>query len=180
MSRSRIAPLVFRLVLILACVALTGRPVGARQISDQLLGERIAETVREYVHFGIFDDVNISVDNRSVVLSGRVTMPYKRDDLVERVKKIDGIRDLTVTIEVLPVSLIDSELRDRLARAIYGNQAFRHYASMVNPPIHIVVERGRVTLTGAVSSAVEKALAYSLASQVPGAMSVTNALKVDR
>lgn len=169
-----------RVVLILAMLAVAGRTGAAAQISDQLLAERIAETVRQYVHFGIFDDVNIEVDNRSVILSGRVTMPYKRDDLAERVKKIDGVRDLTVTIEVLPVSLSDSDLRDKLARAIYGNQAFRHYASMVNPPIHIIVERGRVTLTGAVASAVEKALAYSLASQVPGAMSVTNALKVDR
>ena len=78
------------------------------------------------------------------------------------------------------MSISDSELRDRLARAIYGHPSFRHYASMVNPPIHLIVERGRVTLTGAVSSEEEKVLAYSLASQIPGALSVTNLLRVDR
>ena len=161
-------------------VLLFVRSAVAAQISDERLTERIAEAVREYVHFGIFDDVTILVENRSVTLGGRVTMPYKKSDIVERVKKIDGIRDLTVTLEVLPVSQSDSELRDRLARAIYGHPSFRHYASMVNPPIHIVVERGRVVLTGAVASDVEKALAYSLAAQIPGAFSVLNALRVER
>ncbi len=167
------------LLLIMLTMALVARPAAAGQMNDAVLADRIADAVRQYVHFGIFDDINIRVDNRAVTLSGRVTMPYKRDDIAARVKRIDGVRDLTNNVEVLPVSLYDSDLRDRLARAIYGHPAFRHYASMVNPPIHIVVEHGRVTLTGAVNSEVERMLAYSLA-QIPGVMGVTNALKTDR
>ena len=49
---------------------------------------------------------------------------------------------------------------------------------MSNPPIHIVVDHGRVTLTGVVQSDVDRSLARSLASQF-GAFSVTNALKTD-
>jgi osmotically-inducible protein OsmY len=49
---------------------------------------------------------------------------------------------------------------------------------MANPPIHIVVERGRVTLTGVVQSNVDRVLARSLATQF-GAFSVTNQLKTD-
>jgi len=49
---------------------------------------------------------------------------------------------------------------------------------MPNPPIHIVVERGRVTLTGVVASNVDRMLAQSLATQF-GALSVTNELKTD-
>jgi hyperosmotically inducible protein len=49
---------------------------------------------------------------------------------------------------------------------------------MVNPPIHIVVERGKVTLTGVVGSEVDRMVAGSLASGF-GAFSVTNALKTD-
>jgi hyperosmotically inducible protein len=164
---------------LLVATALVARPAAAAQLSDAALAERIAAAVRQYVHFGIFDDINIQVDNRAVTLTGRVTMPYKRDDIEARVKRIDGVSQLTDNVEVLPVSIYDSDLRDRLARAIYGHPAFRHYASMVNPPIHIIVERGRVTLTGAVNSEVEKMLAYSLA-QIPGVLGVTNALKTDR
>jgi hyperosmotically inducible protein len=81
-------------------------------------------------------------------------------------------------IEVLPVSRFDDELRYRIARAIYGNPTFWHYASMANPPIHIVVERGHVTLSGVVNSNVERALARSLATGF-GSFSVKNELKTD-
>ena len=156
----------------------TPLPAAAAQISDVDLADRIAATVRGYVHFGIFDDISIEVENRAVTLTGRVTMPFKRNDIEARVAKIDGVRSVTNRVEVLPVSIYDSELRQRLALAIYGNPAFRHYASMVTPPIHIIVENGRVTLTGAVFSNVEKVLASSLA-QIPGVMSVKNELKTD-
>jgi osmotically-inducible protein OsmY len=49
---------------------------------------------------------------------------------------------------------------------------------MPNPPIHIVVEHGRVTLTGVVNSNIDRVLARSLATQF-GAFSVTNDLKTD-
>jgi osmotically-inducible protein OsmY len=49
----------------------------------------------------------------------------------------------------------------------------------VNPPIHIVVEHGRVTLTGVVQSEVDRALARSLASG-RGEFTVTNELKTEQ
>ena len=161
-------------------IALTLFPLSAaaRQLSDADLADRVAAAVRGYVNFGIFDDISIEVDNRAVTLTGRVTMPFKKNDIEARVRHIDGVRSMTSRIEVLPVSITDSDLRQRLALAIYGNPAFRHYASMVTPPIHIVVENGRVTLTGAVFSNVEKVLAASLA-QLPGVMSVKNELTTD-
>lgn len=166
--------------VVLGCVLLGEvRPVGARQISDADLADRVAAAVRDYPRFGIFDDIAIRVDNRAVTLTGRVTSPNKKSEIERAVAKVDGIRSLANEIGVLPVSRYDSELRDRLARAIYGHPSFRHYAAMPNPPIHIVVENGRVTLTGAVDNQVERMLAYSLA-QVPGVFSVKNELKTDR
>jgi hypothetical protein len=49
---------------------------------------------------------------------------------------------------------------------------------MTNPPIHIIVDHGHVTLEGVVNSNVDKAVARSLASGFP-AFSVTNNLKTD-
>ena len=65
-------------------------------------------------------------------------------------------------IQVLPVYL-RRRAALRIARAIYGNPAFWHYANMAQPPIHIVVKNGHVTLAGVVNSNVERALARSLA-----------------
>jgi hyperosmotically inducible protein len=168
--------LVFATTLVAALTC--ARTATAAQVSDADLADRVAAAVRSYAHFSIFDDISIDVDHRDVTLNGRVTMPYKRTDIEAKVKQLDGVGSVTNKIEVLPVSISDSELRQRLALAIYGHPAFRHYASMVTPPIHIIVEHGRVTLTGAVLSNVEKVLAYSLA-QVPGVFSVKNELKTD-
>jgi osmotically-inducible protein OsmY len=138
----------------------------------------IADQVNRYTQFTIFDSVSASIDNGDVVLTGWVTMPYKRDDIEKRVRKVAGVMAVQNTIQVLPVSQFDDELRFRIARAIYGNSLFWNYASMANPPIHIVVNRGHVTLEGVVTSNVERMLARSLATGF-GAFDVKNELKTD-
>ena len=138
----------------------------------------VATSVERYTRFTIFDDVSANVKDGVVTLSGKVTMPYKRSDIEKRVAKVDGVRSVRDEITVLPVSQFDDELRYRIARSIYNNSNFWNYAIMANPPIHVVVEHGRVTLTGVVQSNVDRMLARSLATQF-GAFSVTNALKTD-
>jgi len=138
----------------------------------------VAKSVDRYTQFTIFDDVNASVKDGVVTLTGRVTMPYKKDEIERRVSKVDGVRAVRGEIAVLPVSSFDDELRYRIARSIYGNANFWNYAIMPNPPIHIIVEHSRVTLTGVVQSNVDRMLAQSLATQF-GALSVKNDLKTD-
>jgi hyperosmotically inducible protein len=105
-------------------------------------------------------------------------MPYKKDDIGRQVAKIDGVREVQNQIDVLSVSPFDEQLRYRIARAIYGNPSFWNYAAMANPPIHIIVDRGRVTLTGVVNSNVERMLARSLATGF-GEFEVVNDLRTD-
>ena len=68
-----------------------------------------------------------------VTLTGKVTMPYKRNDIEKRVAKVDGVREVRDEITVLPVSQFDDELRYRIARSIYGNSNFWNYAIMAEP-----------------------------------------------
>lgn len=138
----------------------------------------IADQVNRYTQLTIFDSISASVNDGRVVLTGWVTMPYKRDDLERRVRKVEGIAALDNQIGVLPVSQMDDNLRFRIARAIYGHSLFWNYAMMSNPPIRIVVNRGRVTLEGVVQSNVERMLARSLASGF-GEFEVKNELKTD-
>jgi osmotically-inducible protein OsmY len=138
----------------------------------------VAREVQRYVHYTIFDDVRASVEDGTVTLTGAVTMPFKKDDITRRVARVAGVSTVRNLITVLPVSSFDDELRYRTARAIYGNPNFWSYAAMANPPIHIVVKGGRVTLSGTVATDVERMLARSLASSL-GALSVTNELKTD-
>jgi hyperosmotically inducible protein len=168
-----------RFVFLLVVVLMSTAAVAAAEPdSDHRIFKNVASRVLRYSHFTIFDDVRAAVDEGVVTLSGKVTMPYKRTDIEARVATIDGVRKVVNRIDVLPVSTFDEELRYRTARAIYGNPSFWHYAAMANPPIHIVVDRGRVTLTGVVNDNVEKMLARSLATSL-GALSVSNELTTD-
>lgn len=164
--------------LLLAGNVAAAGPAAQGERKDFQVAKDIATSVQRYAHFTIFDDVNANVKDGFVTLTGKVTMPYKRDDIEKRVRKVDGVLGVNDEISVLPVSQFDDALRYRIARSIYNNSNFWSYAMMPNPPIHIVVEHGRVTLTGVVQSDVDRTLARSLATQF-GALSVTNALKTD-
>ena len=169
-----------RIVMTLAAAALTANVAlaSAPDRKDLQVFNDISSAVNSYTRFTIFDDVNAGVKDGVVTLTGKVTMPFKRDDIEKRVAGIDGVRRVDNKIDVLPVSSFDDELRMRIARAIYGNASFWNYGSMANPPIHIIVEHSRVTLTGVVNSETDRALARSLATRF-GVMSVTNNLKTD-
>jgi len=138
----------------------------------------VASSVNHYTQFTIFDDVDVAVKDGVVTLSGDVTMPFKRDDIHKRVASVAGVRQVRNNLRVLPVSTNDDQLRYRVARAIYDNPHFWNYAIGPNPPIHIVVNHGHVTLTGVVNNNTDRVIARSLAYQFP-AMSVTNNLKTN-
>ena len=169
----------FAKVLTAATVILAlSTPGWAQDRKDLQVLRDVSSRVLTYTQFSIFDAVHMQLDNGVVTLTGKVTMPYKRTDIEKRVAKVDGVQQVVNKITVLPVSPYDDDLRFRIARAIYGNSMFWTYGSMANPPIHIVVENGHVTLDGVVNSSVERMLARSLATGF-GAFSVTNELKTD-
>jgi hyperosmotically inducible protein len=167
-----------RLLLLVAVFVVLASTASANDIprSDHQLLDDVSTRVNSYARFTIFDDVNAAINDGVVTLTGKVTMPYKRSELEKRVAEIDGVKSVKNQLQVLPVSSFDNALRVRIARAIYGNSNFWNYAILPNPPIHIIVEHGRVTLTGVVQSEVDRALARALATNFD-AFSVTNQLK---
>jgi hyperosmotically inducible protein len=163
---------------LLLATALAAPALAQAERKDDEIFKDVSEIVLGYPQFTIFDDVSAAIEGGVVRLEGKVTMPFKRNDIEKRVAKVAGVSRVENRIGVLPVSQFDEELRYSVARAIYGSSAFWQYASMSNPPIHIIVERGRVTLTGVVTSEVERMLARSLATSF-NAFSVKSDLKTD-
>jgi hyperosmotically inducible periplasmic protein len=168
------------ITLLTAGLALTAQMAvaGPADRKDFQVANDIGASVSRYTQFTIFDAVSGIVHDGVATLTGKVTMPFKRDDIERRVAKVEGVREVNNKIAVLPVSRFDDELRYQIARSIYGNSNFWNYATMANPPIHIIVDRGHVTLTGVVNSNMDRMLARSLAAQF-GAFSVINDLKTD-
>jgi hyperosmotically inducible protein len=151
----------------------------AQDREDARLASDVGRTIGTHTQLTIFDHVGGRVETGVVTLTGKVTAEYKKNEIGRLVARLDGVRDLRNQIAVLPASPFDDELRFRAARAIYSNPAFWSYSSMPRPPIHIIVEHGRVTLRGVVASDVERALARSLATGL-GEVSVTSELQTDR
>lgn len=152
-----------------------------REISapDRALAEQIAKNVRRYVFYTIYDDVDIAVKNGVVTLTGRVTMPYKAEEIENLAARVDGVRSVNNQVLTLPVGSFDDQLRASIASRIYRDPLFWNYAIQVHPPIHIIVEHGRVTLTGVVSSVVEKMKAETIARGTFGVLGVENRLRIE-
>ena len=169
-------PRIFTLAL--AIVLASAPPLPAQAAPDASIADNAIRSLNSYSRLTVFDDVNVYVDNGTVTLRGRVTMPVKKEDIARRVGALEGVRAVRNEIAVLPASVHDDALRKKISRAIYGNSAFWRFAALPNPPIHIVVENGRVTLTGIVPGEVDRALAGSLATG-HGEISVVNELRTD-
>jgi len=168
-----------RKLLAAAALALMfAAPAFAADSDNLQLFRAVQKQVLQYPHFTIFDNVDVKVNDGAVSLTGKVTMPYKREDIEKRILKVAGVNRVDNHLDVLPVSQFDDQLRVGIAHAIYSNPAFRGMVSMVNPPIHVIVENGHVTLDGVVLNDVDRVIARSIAGNFP-AFSIRNELKTE-
>ncbi len=148
--------------------------------TDEGIAKAIRHEILMYPYYTIWDDVNFQVAGGQVELEGAVNQPYKKDDIQRLVSKVPGVISVTNELKVLPLSNMDDRLRLQVARAIYRDPALTRYAIQAIPPIHIIVENGHVTLTGTVSTEMEKQIAGLRASGVGLAFGpVVNNLQVE-
>jgi len=129
-------------------------------------------------YYSVFDNLAFRVDGDKVTLEGQVTRPTLKSDAENAAKRIAGVSSVTNNIEVLPLSMLDDQLRRATYRAIYGEGGLPRYAESAVPSIHIIVNNGHVTLEGVVDSEADKNIANLRASGVPSVFSVKNNLRV--
>lgn len=145
--------------------------------------ERIAKEVRHELvmlpYYGVFDDLEYSVNGNIVTLTGSVTRPTLKSDAENVVKHIEGVERVDNQIQVLPPSPNDDRIRRGAYRAIYGRAPLDRYALQAVPPIHIIAANGHVTLTGVVASQADKDIAGVRANTLSGVFSVDNKLRVE-
>lgn len=159
----------------LAIPVVAAQPIGEASSADARLAlyRAVSDAVHRYASYSIFDTVHAELDGGTITLTGRVTQSFKVRGIERRVAQVDGVRGVRNEIKVLPVSQFDDRLRLGLARAIYGNPHFRQYGA-VTRPIHIIVERGHVTLEGVVLGETDRALARTIARGFTAFSVVTN------
>jgi hyperosmotically inducible protein len=162
-----------------AALTLTGLAVAGPSPKPDTLENKVRHELVMLPYLNVFDDLSFRVDGGTVTLFGAVTRPTLKSDAQNVVKKIEGVTQVNNQIEVLPLSPFDNQIRMREYRAVFGGPLQR-YAMGTLPSIRIIVRNGNVTLTGLVSSDMDKQLAYMRANGVPGVFSVTNQLQVQK
>ena len=100
--------------------------------------------------------------------------------LAKLASRVSGVQAVTDKLEVLPVSSVDDSTRYAIAVRLYSDPLFWNYATQVNPPIHIIVRNGQVTLTGVVISEVDRREAELIARGVFGVFGVENRLGLEK
>jgi osmotically-inducible protein OsmY len=154
--------------------------------SSQRQAETEVQLIKEVRHvlvmqpfYTVFDNLAFKVNGEEVTLMGQVVRPVLKSDAESAVKKLEGVTSVKNEITVLPPSSSDDRIRRALFRAIYSAPGFQKYAIQAVPPIHIIVNLGRVTLTGVVANPMDKTVAVMRARQVPGTFAVKDEMRVE-
>lgn len=156
-----------------------GKNQGASRAQSRLT-EEVRHRLVMLPYYGVFDNLEYQVQGvDTVVLQGQVTRPTLKSGAERVVKDIEGVAKVVNNIEVLPLSPNDDRIRIAVYRALYGNTALDRYGLRAVPPIHIIVNNGKVTLEGVVATEADKNIANVVANGVPGTFGVTNNLRVE-
>lgn len=153
-----------------------------RVVPEERADADIEKDVRSAIlrtpYYGVYDSVEMGIDNGVVTLAGSVYRANRKSDIESAVARVNGVRRIDSRIAVQSVSFFDDQLRRQIYSRIYGNFTFAQYSNRANPPVRIVVDRGRVTLTGWVQNNVDRALMENVARGTL-AFDVVNHIHVD-
>jgi hyperosmotically inducible protein len=166
-------------MLLLVAVPAVGTAQVSRGASNPQLERRVRRELVTLPYYGVFDNLAYQVNGGTVTLYGEVVRPSTRSDAEGRVKRLPGVTRVENNIKVLPLSRFDDDIRLATYRSIARMGGLYRYLQGANPSLHIVVDRGHVTLEGVVSGSGDRNLAYMAANRVPGVFSVKNNLRVE-
>ena len=159
-----------------------GRHITAPNPTEARLAKEVRHELLMLPWYTLFDDLEFSVQDRTVTLSGYVTSidaPTK-DQAGGVVKHIEGVDEVKNDIVILPPNPLDDEVREQTYAAISRTASLSRYFWEAAPSIHIIVKNQRVVLRGIVNNETDKHLATIAANTVPGVFQVTNELHVEK
>lgn len=145
---------------------------------QQRLNNKVRHALVMVPWYGVFDNLQYSINGTEVTLSGQVVQPVTKHDAESAAKHVEGVTRVVDNITVLPLSRFDDQIRRAEYRAIFGQPELSRYSMGANPSIHIIVSNGHVTLEGVVGNQMDLNVARIRALGVPGVFSVTNNLRI--
>ena len=145
------------------------------------LVEEVSRAIQRYPHYRIWDYLDGRINNGVVTIVGRVTPERnKAGELFERIAKVRGVQDVQMNVTPLSPSRSDDRLRSAIGRRLFSSEHFQRFASMTNPPFHIIVNNSVVTLVGYVQSQIEFIEMQRIVAQTQGVLRVDNQIQTIR
>ncbi len=151
------------------------RPGNLRSVEDQIF-----HRVLMLPNYGVFDHITYQVKGSTVVLGGSVASLGTRKEAERSVRRIPGVDSVVNNIRDLPPSSFDDQIRQRLVATLSRSGGLSRYIAWTNPPVRLIVDRGRISLEGYVDTRADANTMNILAHSVPGVFSVQNNLIVRR
>jgi len=150
-----------------------------RQESDNDLALFLGAAINRYTYYTIFDYIDALIKNGVVTLMGSVTPEgrNKAEEIAEEAAKVRGVQEIHNQIVMLPPSQGDQSIREDLLDRLSSSEYFEQYVNVRNPPFHIVVQNGTVTLYGRVQGEIERRQLESFARYTTGVLKVDNKLQ---
>jgi hyperosmotically inducible protein len=155
-----------------------GAAIPSSQSDTDLLNKQVHHALVMLPWYGVFDNLEYSIDGSEVTLSGQALQPITKSDAEAAIKRLKGVTRVVNQITVLPLLPFDNQIRRAELRAIFSDAVLSRYSMGPVPSIHILVDRGHVTLEGAVSNEMDRRIATIRANTVPGVFSVSNNLRI--
>ena len=203
MRRNHIAIVLVSLAMLSGAAA----PAYAQKQAQSTVGE-IRKELLQLPYYGVFDFIAFGYEKGTVTLQGYAYQPALKTDAERAVRRVAGVDEIKNAIEVLPVSIMDDDIRWKAYYAIYRDPFLARYAPgggllwghrhafgtgfhPLGPgpfpgmepagdyPIHIIVKNGHVILLGVVDNDSDKTVAGLRARDVPGVFDVENDLLVE-
>jgi hyperosmotically inducible protein len=154
----------------------------AGSADEAQLAKEVRHNLLMLPYYSIFDDISFSLNGSVVTLEGACPSgpPWDiKSEAGNTVKSIKGVTQVINNIKELPLSPMDDQIRQAVAKAIYGDAEIgTRYGYQALPSIHIIVDNGHVTLKGVVDSQMDDTMIRMRANQVPNVFSVTDNLQV--
>lgn len=144
--------------------------------SDAAIASEVGRRVRDYAFYTIYENVEVSVQGGRVTLTGQVMADASVRAMASIAARVNGATEVINMIRTLPVSRRDDAIRQEIGRLFYDDPIFASDAYETRLPIRIIVEHGRVMLSGAVDSETARHAAETLARAVGGVIEVDNRL----
>ena len=142
----------------------------------EVCGARLAARVREALQTASYvpaDGVDIEVRDHVVILSGTMSWEHQRVAAERAVEHLEGVHVLKNGIRLRPC-IASSEAKAKILAVL--DDSARHGSD----PVLVDVDGDSVTLTGVVSSYIERQAAERAASSLPQVRTVRNKLRIVR